>query len=272
MGKNYASRATESVNDDGTFEYELDGATTSTMTSGQYFTVIQHPMYNDEFDVIVQGDYVVGAYPERWSQLFKLYGTGSLQGSDAADALTVELDNPDIDDTYTKLQFLVEVPEIKIVPIPEKMVGDTFEVRGTTNLAVDDELLVEVYSSSFGPTPKETSGEFSGVSGTVKVIRGTEGFNTWSFPVDTTTFKPDEYIVAVCAIGLQSTQDVTATTLFNVAAFVPTSVPTTPPLTTAVTTVPTPPPTPMPTTAPGSGALVALVGLGVVAFLILRKG
>jgi PGF-CTERM protein len=271
MGKNFASYETESVNDDGTFEHEFDGAFTSDLTSGQYFVVVQHPMYNDQFDVIVQNDFVVGTYPVQWSQLFKLYGSGSLQGSDAANALTVALDNAAIDDTYTKLQFLIEVPEIKIVPVTEKMVGDKFEVKGTTNLAVDDELLIEIYSSSFGPTPKEVSGEFSGVSGTVKVVKGTEGFNTWSFPVDTTTFKPDEYIVQVTAIGLQSAQDVTATTLFNVVEFVPTTVPTPPPTTAPVTTVPTTPPTPVPTTTPGFGALVALIGLGAVAFLIVRK-
>ena len=264
MGKNYANRATESVNDDGTFEYEIDGAITSGLTSGQYFVVVQHPMYNDLFDVQLQMDFVVGAYPVRWSNLFKLYGAGSLQGSDAANALTIAMDNAAIDDTYTKLQFLVEVPEIKILPITEKMVGDKFEIKGTTNLAVDDEILVEVYSSSFGPTPKETSGEFSGASGTVKVVKGTEGFNTWSFPVDTTTFKPDEYIVQASAIGLETTNDVTATTLFNVVEFVPTTVPPTVPPTTV-------PPTAPPTTTPGFGALVALIGLGAVAFLIVRK-
>jgi PGF-CTERM protein len=272
MGKNYASRATESVNDDGTFEYEIDGAITSQLTSGQYFVVVQHPMYNDIFDVQLMGDYVVGSYPVQWSNLFKLFGPGSLQGSDAANALTIAIDNAAIDDTYTKLQFLIEVPEIKILPITEKMIGDKFEIKGTTNLAVDDEILVEVYSSSFGPTPKETSGEFSGSSGTVKVVKGTEGFNTWSFPIDTTTFKPDEYIVQASAIGLETTNDVTATTLFNVIEFVPTTVPpTVPPTTAPVTTVPTTVPTPVPTTTPGFGALVALIGLGAVAFLIVRK-
>jgi len=272
MGKNYANRATESVNDDGTFDYEVSGAITSTLTSGQYFIVVQHPMYNDIFDVIRQGDYVVGSYPTRWSNLFKLYGAGSLQGSDAAHALTVAMDNAAIDDTYTKLQFLIQVPEIKILPVTQKMVGDKFEIKGTTNLAVDDEILVEVYSSSFGPTPKETSGEFSGASGTVKVVKGTEGFNTWSFPVDTTTFKPDEYIVQATAIGLETPQDVTATTLFNVVAYVPPT--TAPPTTAPPTTVPptTVPPTTVPqTTTPGFGALVALIGLGAVAFLIARK-
>jgi len=272
MGKNYANRQTETVNDDGSFDYEVDGAITSSLTSGQYFVVVQHPMYNDKFDVYINGDYVVGPYPTANSNIFKLYGSGSLQGSDAANALTVALDNPSVDDTYTKLQFLIEVPEIKIVPITEKMVGDKFEVKGTTNLAVDDELLVEIYSSSFGPTPKEQTGEFSGSSGTVKVVKGTEGFNTWSFPVDTTTFKPDEYIVQVSAIGLETANDVTGTTLFTVVEFVPTTVPTTVPPTTVVnTTVPTTVPTATPTTTPGFGALVALIGLGAVAFLIVRK-
>ena len=271
MGKNFALVQSESVNDDGTFEYEVDGATTSSMTSGQYFVVVQHPMYNDAFDVYVSGDYVVGPYPTQGSRIFKLYGAGSLQGSDAANALTVALDNPSVDDTYTKLQFMIEVPTIKIVPVTEKMVGDKFTISGTTNLAVDDELLVEIYSAAFGPTSKETSGEFSGVSGTAKVVKGTEGFNTWSFPVDTTTFKPDEYITQVSAIGLQSAQDVTATTNFNVVEFVPTTVPTPVPTTSNVTTVPTTPPTPVPTTTPGFGALVALIGLGAVAFLIVRK-
>lgn len=281
MGKNYVDYSTQSVNSDGTFEDEIDGAITSGLTSGQYFVVVQHPMYNDRFDVYPDADgsypwrYVVGPYPIQNAEniIFTLQGPGSLQGSDAANALTVALDNPSVDDTYTKLQFLIEVPEINIVPITQKMVGDKFNIQGTTNLAVDDEILVEVYSSSFGPTPKETSGEFSGSSGTVKVVQGTQGFNTWSFPVDTTTFKPDEYIVTASAIGLETAQDITATTLFNVVEFVPTTVPTTAPPTTGPTTAPptTVPTTVPPTTTPGFGALVALIGLGAVAFLIVRK-
>jgi len=276
MGRNYAERYTESVMRDGTFEFEHSGALTSQMTSGQYFVVVQHPMFNDLFDVIIgtgdDANYVVGAFPTRWSRLFALFGPGSLQGSDAANALTLALDNAAIDDTYLRLQFLVEVPEIRIVPVPQKMVGDSFDVRGTTNLAVDNDLLIEIYSSSFGPTPKEATGEFFGASGTVKVTKGTEGFNTWSFPVDTTLFAADEYIVKVTAIGLQTAQDVTATTLFTVVDFVPTTVPTTvPPTTPPVTTRPTTVPTTVPTTTPGFGALVALIGLGAVAFLIVRK-
>jgi len=270
LGKNYFLWQTESVNNDGTFEKEVDQGTTSNMAAGQYFVVVQHPMYNDVLDVKPSGDYVVGPYPTANSRIFKVRGAGALQGSDAAEALVNALDNSYVDDTYTKLQFLIEAPDIRISPITEKAVGEKFEISGTTNLAVDDEILVEVVSSSFNPTKKTASGEFSGATGTVKVKKGTEGYNTWSFPVDTTTFKPDEYIVQASGV----TVDVTRTALFNVVEKVPTTVPTTVPPTQPTTTVTAVPTTVTPTptaTSPGFGALVALVGLGAVAFLIVRK-
>ena len=64
--------------------YRISDAVTSGMIPGQYFVIVQHPMQNDTFDVIQQGDYVVGASPVRWTNLFRLTGEGSLQGSEAA--------------------------------------------------------------------------------------------------------------------------------------------------------------------------------------------
>lgn len=279
MGKNFISYATQSVNADGTFEYEVSEGTTSNMAAGQYFVVVQHPMYNDRFDVFPDNPnsplFVLGAYPVFGNQLFKVGGAGSLQGSDAAEALVQALNNPSVDDTYTKLQFLVEVPKIVILPIGDHQVGDKFTIQGTTNLAVDDQILVQVVSSSFTPTDKTQSGEFSGNTGTVKVVAGTQGFNTWSFPVDASSFKPDEYIAQAEGITVTGAQ---ASTLFNVVEFKPTPVPTTVPPTTvpSVTTAPptAPPttvPTTKPTTQPGFGALIAVIGLGAVAFLVVRK-
>jgi trimeric autotransporter adhesin len=279
MGKNFISYATQSVNADGTFEYEVTEGTTSNMAAGQYFVVVQHPMYNDRFDVFPDNpnapSFVLGAYPVFGNQLFKVGGAGSLQGSDAAEALVQALNNPSVDDTYTKLQFLVEVPKIVILPIGDHQVGDKFTIQGTTNLAVDDQILVQVVSSSFTPTDKTQSGEFSGNTGTVKVVAGTQGFNTWSFPVDASSFKPDEYIAQAEGITVTGAQ---ASTLFNVVEFKPTPVPTTVPPTTvaSVTTAPptAPPttvPTTKPTTQPGFGALIAVIGLGAVAFLVVRK-
>jgi PGF-CTERM protein len=204
------------------------------------------------------------------------------------------------------MQFLVEEPKVTINPIGEQKVGSKFEIAGTTNLAYDDnDLLVEVTSSSFKPTDKSQSGEFSGATGTVKVQQGTDGLNKWSFTVDASTFKPDEYIVRVSGV----TTTVVETALFNVvesgaapstpatapttavtaaptaapaveapaANATPTAAPTveatTVPPTEAPTTVATTvPPTPEPTKkSPGFGAMVALAGLGAVAFLVLRR-
>ena len=62
LGKNYwngekedigsSAMVTEGVNNEGEFQYEISSAVTSDLASGQYFVVVQHPMYNEEFDVM----------------------------------------------------------------------------------------------------------------------------------------------------------------------------------------------------------------------------
>jgi len=273
------------VEADSSFSHEIKQGTTKDLYSGQYFVVVQHPMQNNVFDI----DWVVSAtdiYVKNVmlgttagvagdTTLFKLRGTGSLQGTDAAEALVQAINDPNVDDSYTKLQFLVEEPVIRIDAIGDRHVGDKFTITATTNLAVDDEILFEVYSSSFKPTQKSQSGEFSGATGTVKVKKGDSGLNKITFDVDAATFKPDEYIVKASAV----IQVATGSALFNVLeGAAPTAVPTVVKTTAAPTVVAT---TAAPTAAaatptktptqPGFGALVALIGLGAVAFLVVRK-
>jgi PGF-CTERM protein len=287
LGKNYAVRAEETVNSDATFEYEIKQEVTKSLYSGQYFVVVQHPMQNDVFDIDSPGltaadngdvyvfNYALGESNSALDEIsiFKIQGAGALQGSDAAEALVQGINDPNVDDTYTKLQFLVEEPIITIDTIGDRHVGDKFTITAKTNLAVDDEVLVQVYSSSFKPTQKSQSGEFSGATGTIKVTKGDSGMNTLTFDVDSSTFKPDEYIVTEDAV----IQDCTGTALFNVLegaapTTVPTTVVTTAGPTTAPTEVPTTvPPTPTPTKSPGYGALIALIGLGAVAFIVVRR-
>ena len=293
LGKNKYIKATESVNSDASFKYELKQGETSKLYSGQYFVVVQHPMMNQQYDVDTVDDrnYALNSVNKindlyvynkmlkdnqgsSYTRIFKLGGAGSLQGSDAAEALVQGINDANVDDTYTKLQFLVEEPIIRIDPIGDKHVGDKFTITAQTNLAVDDEILVQVYSSSFKPTVKSQSGEFSGATGTVKVTKGDSGMNKISFDVDSSTFKPDEYIVTEGAV----IQEATGTALFNV---LETTVQTVAPTTVAtVATIATQPPTQPPTTAPvataatkspGYGALIALIGLGAVAFIVVRR-
>jgi PGF-CTERM protein len=292
LGKNYANIATQSVNSDASFSYELKKETTKPLYSGQYFIVAQHPMQNDRFDVYPGnsvGEVKTGTDATVvWtldqaetsplladsSSDFKLSGANSLQGSDAAEALIEAINDANVDDTYTKLQILIENPIITIDTVGDRHVGDKFTVTATTNLAVDDEVLFEVYSSSFQPTQKSQSGEFSGATGTIKVTKGDSGLNKLSFDVDASTFKPDEYLVKATAV----LQDATGTGLFNVleaqaptatttAVVTTVAVPTTV-ATSIATTVATPAKTP---TQPGFGALVALIGLGAVALLVVRR-
>jgi len=284
-GNIVGNTVTQTVNADGTFSYEVKKASTKDLATGQYFVVVQHPMYNNRLDIryntTTSGveNLIAPTINNAPQTVFYLgtttSGAGSLQGSDAAEALVDAINSPNVDDTYTKLSVLIEQPTINVDPIPDHYVGDKFTITGTTNLAVGDNILVEVTSSSFKPTQKTQSGEFSGSSGTVQAVKGTGGANTWSFDIDASTFKPDEYLVKASAVE----QDATGTALFNILEGTPvTATPTKAP-TAAATPVATTAATPMATTAaptptptqPGFGALVALIGLGAVAFLVVRR-
>ncbi len=281
FGKNYRSCSNgASVKSDASYEYKLDRGDTDSLYAGQYFVVVQHPMMNGIFDVLGSPAGKLCTIAE-FSQSVKATAPetptvriAGLQASDAATALVELLNSPNIDDSYTKLSFMVEEPWIRIDTIGDKYVGDTFKITGTTNLAEGDQILMTVTSASFKPTEKTQTGEFSGSSGTVSVQKG-DTYNTFSFDVDASTYKPDEYLVK--AESVQPGQTTTAT--FNVLEGKPTEV-ATPAETPVVTAVPaTPVSTPevattVPTTAkpqPGFGALVALVGLGAVALLVLRR-
>ena len=267
----------ENVESDGTFEFKLDGSVTKDLTAGQYFVIVQHPM-GSEFEV-AQGsgssiNNIYRAGPEgdvtnTTDRVFVAELT-RLQASEAANALIDALESPYVNDAYTKLTFFLEDAWIRIDPIGDQSAGSTFTITGTTNLAAGSELIVEVTSAAFQPgATGETTG-FSSDAGTVIVQQG-ETANTWSFEVDGTTFRPDQYIVSVESIEAQTS----TTGSFNVVegpAPTPTGTETTTPTGTETTT-PTGTTTtePTPTQSPGFGALVALAGLGAVAFLVLRR-
>jgi len=286
LGTNFAGRVTQSVNSGSIFEYKLDGTTTEGMTSGQYFVIVQHPMQNAQFDIVLdENGYVinkqlnVNSTSGTGTSIFKLSGPGSLQGSDAAEALVQALEDQNIDDTYTRLQFIVEQPYIRIEPVGNKYIGDKFTIVSKTNLAVGDEINVEIYSSSFKPTEKSVSGEFSGATGTVKVIKG-DTANRIIFEVDTSTFKEDEYIISETGITI----DTSGTSLFNVQGMAPpptlvntitpsnvSSLPTPIPTLPHITISPAPVPVPTKKALPGFGSILALSGLVIISIIIVRR-
>ena len=261
FGPNFFDDYTITVEDDGTYEKKIDIG--SDWASNQYFIVIQHPMYNDKFDAklaVSDDEKTKYFYIEKETTggqqqgSFVVWGANKLQGSQAADALTKMIDDANIDDIYTKLTFTVAAPWIRIDNPGDQAVGSTFTISGTTNLAADDQVLVEVQSSSFTAMDKTSTSTTSGVSMTTKVVAGEGTDNVWSVEVDTTNWKLDEYTIKVNGIEV----DVSTTTNFNLVEKVvvtPTATATgATPTTTATATATT-----APTQTPGFGAFLLVL-------------
>jgi len=278
FGPNKFTYGTATVQSDRTYTYKIDGATTASLSPSEYVVVVQHPGPLGVFDVTpsADGTSMNLVVPHPGSRV-SLAGLGAPQ---AAYALEVALDSPDIDDTWTSTSLVVTAPRISIDTLRQVSVGTPVTLTGTTNLAPGDTLLVSVTSAAFTPTTKTQEGGFSGTSGSVTVEPGPGGVNSWSFPFDTTTYVPGEYIVIVSGVEVQ----VADSTTFTLVPVTPTPVPTSPPLTMTPTTpaptptpaqttpaTPTTPTTPAATPVPGFGLVPALSGLAGGAILIMRR-
>jgi len=279
VGTNYVKIGSVSVNADNSFSYELKPADTRSLAPGQYMVIIQHPMMNGEFDIYYNPatGQVINRQLGGGTSIFQLTGAGSLQTPNAGLALMQAISSQNIDDTFTSVSFSVSPPDVFIDPPGDHVAGDRITVGGSTNLAVGDNLMVEITSSSFVPTQKGQPGGFSGASGMVQVVPGPGGYNRWSFDVDTATFKPDEYIVTVSGI----TVDVTESTTFNLVEKIPTTpatatTATTPATPATVPASPAPPPSgPPPSTQPQpvpTKAPVSLCGIiGILAIIVIAR-
>ncbi|MFA5268529.1 MAG: hypothetical protein WC379_11210 [Methanoregula sp.] len=83
------------------------------LPKGQSYLIVQHPMQNNQLDIVRDGDYVKNNRVNEGSStggttLFRIKGAGSLQGIDAARALVAAFNDPDVDDTYTEIPFVVD--------------------------------------------------------------------------------------------------------------------------------------------------------------------
>jgi hypothetical protein len=192
------------ANADASFVLKLPSATMKTLPEGKYFGIIQHPMMNNEFDVLLDTDKksVLIKHPTKTTRLFSLEGSDCLRGEKALVELIAAMNSPDIDDIFTKIMFIVEKPVINFDPIGTKHVGDKFTISAQTNLAVDDEIKIVVFSSTDNSSQKN-AGQFSGATGVIKVLRGDSGLNKISFDIDISGFQSDEYIVRASAISIE---------------------------------------------------------------------
>lgn len=212
LGYNYVKIASVSTNSDNTYEFELKSAGTRNLAPGQYYVLVQHPMMDAAFDIYYDNSKgsVINRQLGTGTSIFQLTGTGSLQTPDGANALMRAINSQNIDDTFATTSFIIGNPRVLINPIMDHHLSDKFTITGSTNLAAGNKLLVEITSSSFKPSQKSQIGEFSGSSGTVTIEPGSGGMNRWSFDVDASTFKTDEYLVKVSG----TTNEVTGSAAF----------------------------------------------------------
>lgn len=188
------------VNADASYRLTLPSPHSKTMQTGQYFVVIQHPMDNHTYDVmpVISQDSMIVKNSFN-NEKFVVTGKGSISSMDAAINLIEFLNKSGIDDTYTKLQFLIEEPVIQIDSISPKRSGDKFTITGITNLAVSDEILVEVMSIMV----PHTAEAYFGIRGVTKITRGETGMNKFSFDIELVDTKPGEYIINVISYKIE---------------------------------------------------------------------
>lgn len=113
IGNNYTDTTKIPVNSNASYTFNADATMSGKLPTGQNYLVVQHPMADNRFDFIINGEYVRDVKLNNGTNLFRIAGPGSLQGSDAADALITAIsargihDNTLTHDTYTIIPFQV---------------------------------------------------------------------------------------------------------------------------------------------------------------------
>ena len=281
FGNNKFAEGTITVEDDGTFEEDID-IDEDDYATGQYFLVLQHPMYDGKFNIgpledetssdkvgnkdsynIVlntKGSFEEVDVKNETSKI--LFNTLNRQSANAAEALCQALDTQNIDDVYVKAAFIVATPTASMNPVSDVTKGSKLVVSGTSNMAPGEIVTVEMLSTAFAAIPKESVNSASFMSLVTKV----QDDGTWEVTFDTTGLNVDEYTLSATIGDIK-----TSAVIVKVTEGAPVTPPADDKPDTPVDPVdPVTPPAEEPET-PGFGALAALAGLGAVAVLLLRR-
>lgn len=209
FGPNYYKRKGIPINNDSSYEYRLHRDLTAKLPVGQYFVVIQHPMINNKFDVILENNQLVGTW-----NLTKKYSLENKQGADGAELLINLINNPLSDDSYSKLTFLVEEPFITIDPISQVSSGKTIMVTGYTNISPYNNFFLTINPTNIESFSKEQI-EIILSQNDINIKIGTGSHNLISSFIDTTGFPLGNYQIQIKSIN----PDVTGIQTFKISKF-----------------------------------------------------
>ena len=248
------------------FTIEIPEATTNNMSTGQYFAVFQHPMYDQYYNIYAeQGIFYLKTNGSEATGTY-LFSAKDRQTANAAQALCDALESQNIDDMYVKASFFVvgEDESFTISEIPTTIAqGETLTISGVSTANAGNEVTVEMISTAFAAVPKETVGSAAFILVTTEVAED----GTWEITLDTSDLNVDEYSLKV-AVTKDGKSETWKNVNINVVEGADTpDTPDTP----DVPDTPDTPDTPTEPTTPGFGALAALAGLGAVAVLLLRR-
>ena len=271
FGTNLFKTDSISVDDDSSYSEKID---TTNYDAGQYYVIIQHPMYDQKFNIV--GNQSNGNIYLNYSgtptydnngiatgNTTILFNALERQSSNAAQALKDAIDTQNIDDIYVALTFIVATPYMTLDNVADQTKGSTFTVSGTTNVVSGEVVTVEVISTAFTAVDKSSVSTSSYLVATTEVVAGTAGVNKWAVTFNTSSLNVDSYTIK----AELAAKNLASSTTFKITEAAPTKTATTTATATKTATA-TATPTPQ---SPGFGAFLALAGLGAVAVLVLRR-
>jgi hypothetical protein len=137
FGDNYQYDTSVSPGPDSAYLFNATTEISEKLPVGQGYLIVQHPMQNNQLDIVREGDWVKNVRLDEGRStggpnLFKIKGAGSLQGIDAARALVFGIIDSDVDDTYTEVPFFVDDTGISI---PQAQQATTNPVQPKTQPA-----------------------------------------------------------------------------------------------------------------------------------------
>jgi hypothetical protein len=205
FGDNFFNYSTVQVYPDESFEFILSPKISKKMNTGHYFVVLQHPMQNGELDVFPTIEGINRIVKNNKNRDFFVVGTPGTLGAEGAQSLVTMINTSHVDDTYTKLSFLVEDPAITIDSIENIKVGQLILVKGSTNISPEHDLLFEIAPVRVIESKIKDLFIKAGIGALATISQG-KGFNTWEATVARPILKTGTHYVYVYSDSLDVLQ------------------------------------------------------------------
>ncbi|MBQ4597037.1 MAG: hypothetical protein IJB12_01380, partial [Methanocorpusculum sp.] len=205
------------VNPDGYFEFTIPS---SWLYDGQYWLVIQHPMYDGRFNInpcfnfsTLTVDFVLDLPAGNLTNPVHLFNVPEISGVKAADSLLDALSELNSMDVGLYLPFFVGDVVFEVdTPIYTVTQGSLLTIKGTTTAPVGTNLTFATGVNYDGYVITEHD------TGYTEVKEGVPGSNVWSVYLDTTTYNEGDYIFGIV---LTDDTSVGCVAYFTVNGYVP---------------------------------------------------